>query len=394
MNGNRAGGGLNVLDLVAIGVAALIVMVEAGLWLWAGTAGVLFGSGWPRLTPGALPHAIAGVARHLSDPRQGFPARLRPGLPGPAGFYLTLAAPGVLLGIAAAAAIKLRQPRPRERLGRPQAPWRSLGPGGRPGSLTPHAPRTPGDRAPRCRRADVSPSRRGTDSSLGYRGTRLLRAEERHALVVFGPTQSGKSAGIAIPNILEWAGPAVVVSIKPDLLDATLAARAQRGKVLVFDPLGQWKQPSHTWSPLAGASSWNGALQTAQRMASAGEMDTSSVKGGSFWSQAAEQRLAPLLYAAARTGRGMGEVVRWVYGQGGAELDRLMHDLVEDSRDSLERADAQQAHDAHLAFCQLAGETRGSIEGTAQILLSAYRSPTVVRSAEGTDITGPSPTRG
>jgi type IV secretory pathway TraG/TraD family ATPase VirD4 len=84
----------------------------------------------------------------------------------------------------------------------------------------------------------------------------------------------------------------------------------------------------------------------------------------------------------------MGEVVRWVYGQGGAELDRIMHQLVEESGDALERADAQQAHDAHLAFCQLAGETKGSIEGTAQILLSAYRSPTVVRSADGTDITG------
>ncbi len=91
MNRNRAGGGLNVLDLAAIGAAALIVVLEAGLWLWAGAAGVLFGSGWPRLTPGALPHTIAGVARHLSDPRQGFPAGVRPGWPGPTGFYLTLA---------------------------------------------------------------------------------------------------------------------------------------------------------------------------------------------------------------------------------------------------------------------------------------------------------------
>src|SRR5262249_50452193 len=88
------------------------------------------------------------------------------------------------------------------------------------------------------------------------------------------------------------------------------------------------------------------------------------------------------------TGRSMGEVVGWVYGQGGAGLDRIMHDLVEDSHDTLERADAQQAHDAHLAFSQLAGETKGSIEGTAQVLLSAYRSPTVVRSADGTQITG------
>ena len=87
VNAGPPRGQLGVLDLVAIGVAALIVGLEAGLWLWACAAGVLFGGGWPRLTPGALPPAIAGVAGHLSDPRQGFPARLRAGLPGPIGFY-------------------------------------------------------------------------------------------------------------------------------------------------------------------------------------------------------------------------------------------------------------------------------------------------------------------
>jgi type IV secretion system protein VirD4 len=387
MNRPRTSGGLNVLDLAAIGVAALIVVLEAGLWLWTGIAGVLFGSGWPRLTTGALPHAIVGVARHLSDPRQGFPARLRAGLPGPTAFYFTLLLLAVVLGCGAAGMIKLRKRTHASGLGdskHPGARW------ARAGDLD-HLRGTRRGRhktGPGSATARISAGATAHGLSLGYRGMRLLRAEDRHALVVFGPTQSGKSAGIAIPNILEWAGPAVVVSIKPDLLDATLASRARRGKVLVFDPLDQWKQPSHTWSPLAAASGWNEALQTAQRMASAGEMDSSTVKGGSFWSQAAEQRLAPLLYAAARTGRGMGEVVRWVYGQGGAELDRIMHQLVDESREPLQRADAQQAHDAHLAFSQLAGETKGSIEGTAQILLSAYRSPTVVRSADGTDITG------
>ncbi len=387
MNGRRASGGLGILDLAAIGVAALVVVLEAGLWLWAGAAGALFGSGWPRLTPGALPHALAGVAEHLSDPRQGFPARLRPGLPGPAGFYLTLALLAVLLGIAAAAAIKLRQ----------RARASGLSDSKRHGARWARTVDLGRLRRTRRKRHETLTATAGTQTSaratghrlsLGYRGTRLLCTEDRHALVVFGPTQSGKSAGIAIPNILEWAGPTIVVSIKPDLLDATLAARARRGEVLVFDPFALWDQPSHTWSPLAATGSWNGALHTAQRMASAGEMDTSTVTGGSFWPQAAEQRLAPLLYAAARTGRGMGEVVRWVYGQGGGELDRIMHELVEQSGTGLERADAQQAHDAHLAFCQLPGETKGSIEGTAQILLSAYRSPTVVRSANGTDITG------
>ena len=371
-------------EVLLLAGGALLAILEGGLWLWTGAAGALFGSGWPHLTLGTLWHATAGVASHLSDPRQGFPRPVRAGLPGPAAFYATLLLLAALAGLIAAAAIRLWE---RHRTG---SGARSKDHGARWARA--------GDlvrlRQTRRRRREASRSAAETDSghaelglSLGYQGIRLLRTEERHALVVFGPTQSGKSAGIAIPNILEWQGPAIVVSIKPDLLDATITTRSERGQVLVFDPFALWDQPGHTWSPLASARTWNGALETAQRMASAGEIDTGSVKGGSFWSQAAEQRLAPLLYAAARTGRGMGDVVQWVYGQGGAELDRLMHQLIDQSRGANERADAQHAYDAHLAFTQLAGETRGSIEGTAQILLSAYRSPTVVRSADGNQIT-------
>jgi type IV secretory pathway TraG/TraD family ATPase VirD4 len=43
--------------------------------------------------------------------------------------------------------------------------------------------------------------------ALGYHRGHLLRAEQRHALVAFGPPQSGKSAGLAIPALLEWHGP-------------------------------------------------------------------------------------------------------------------------------------------------------------------------------------------
>ena len=318
MNG-QPGAGLSAIDVVPIGVAAVAVVLGAGLWVWAGTAGALFGSGWPRLSVGVLWHALAGVAAHLSDPRQGFPSRLRPELPGPTGFYLTLALLVALLGLVATAAIKLRhraQPSGLSDSKRHGARWacaRDLA----------HLRRT---RSRRRRTGDGDPGAQAPANgsvrglSLGYRGMRLLRAEDRHALVVFGPTQSGKSAGIAIPNILEWQGPAIVVSIKPDLLDATLTTRAKRGEALVFDPFGLWNQPTNTWSPLTSARTWNEALETAQRIACAGDMDSSTVKGGSFWSQAAEQRLAPLLYAAARTRRRIDEVVRWIYGQGGSEL--------------------------------------------------------------------------
>ena len=193
MNGNRAGGGLNVLDLVAIGVAALIVVLEAGLWLWAGAAGVLFGSGWPRLTPGALPHAIAGVAGHLSDPRQGFPARLRPGLPGPSRLLPHAGVPGVAARDRGRGRDQAPPPRSRERLGRPQAPRRSLGPGGRPGSLTPHAPRTP------ARPGPPVPARRTSAACDGART--LARLPGYAAAPRGGPPRAGRVRPDAVGQV-------------------------------------------------------------------------------------------------------------------------------------------------------------------------------------------------
>ena len=101
-------------------------------------------------------------------------------------------------------------------------------------------------------------------------------------------------------------GPAVASSIKTDLLDATLARRRSLGPVFVFDPFALSGTPSQTWSPLRGAATWDGAVEVAWRLTSAGELDQRHVEGGDFWAVAAEQRLAPLLYAAAAGGVGMG----------------------------------------------------------------------------------------
>ncbi len=46
---------------------------------------------------------------------------------------------------------------------------------------------------------------------------RLVAAEPLQSVLVVGPTQSGKTSGLAIPAILEWAGPVVATSVKADL---------------------------------------------------------------------------------------------------------------------------------------------------------------------------------
>jgi type IV secretion system protein VirD4 len=340
--------------LVAI---ASVATVAAAVWLWGGLAGALFGTGWPHMRLDQLLGIVIRLPTRLTDPATAWPPVARPHLPGADGFYASLA---ILAG--AGLALVLAGGRIAVRLG---------GGGGGGGARWARIPelrplRSLG-RSPRTGRL-----------ALGRHGGRLLYAEHRHALVAFGPPQSGKSAGIAIPALLDWNGPAVASSIKTDLLSATIARREALGEVLVFDPFGLSGAPGHTWSPLHAAHTWDGALEVAWRLASAGELDRRSMEGGDFWAVAAEQRLAPLLYAAAVSEAGMDAVVRWVHGQGMRELDQALLCAGEGGH---------PAYDAVRAFEAQADRTRTSIEATAQTLLRAYRFGRVVRSAGSCEIT-------
>jgi type IV secretion system protein VirD4 len=357
----------SIPDAVLVALIGTIAAVATTLWLWGGVAGALFGSGWPHVGASDLLGVLVRLPSRLADPARAWPPTVQHGLPGAAGFYAALA---LLAGAGGATALILAR-------GGGGAIARLSGGGGaswaRSGEL----------RA--LRRA--ARSRRTGRLVLGRRGGRLLYAEHRHALVAFGPPQSGKSAGIAIPALLDWNGPAVACSIKTDLLAATLARRRALGQVLVFDPFGLAQMPSQTWSPLHAAATWDGALEVAWRLASAAEVDRRSVEGGDFWAVAAEQRLAPLLYTAAASGGGMDSVIRWVHGQGARELDEALMRISGEADNDGRAADAYAAYDAVRAFEGQADRTRTSIEATAQTLLRAYRFQRVLRSAATSEIT-------
>jgi type IV secretion system protein VirD4 len=399
MTGGRQEG---VSDGAMIAAICCLAGVGGGLWLWGGIAGALFGRGWPSVSGSQLPGVLIRLPARLSDPAGAWPAAVRPGLPGPLGFYAALTLLGaagtvlvLLVGRAGASALlgggeggarwarggELRELR-SDRRGRGLA-WLHRHRRGR-GLPWLHSHRR-GQVA-----AGPGSDRRARGAArltLGRRGGRLLYAEQRHALVAFGPPQSGKSAGLAVPALLEWDGPAVASSIKTDLLAATADRRRALGTVFVFDPFGLAGAQAHTWSPIHGASTWDGALEVAWRLASAGEVDQRSVEGGDFWAIAAEQRLAPLLYTAARTGAGIDSVVRWTYGQGTRELHQALAQATGEASDEAQLADAHAAYDSIRAFESQADRTRSSIEATAQALLRAYRFARVARSAQSCEIT-------
>ncbi len=359
MSGPRPSDGLS--DVAVLVVIGGVVAAGTLVWLWGGIAGALFGAGWPSVGAGQLFGVMTRLPARLSDPGSAWPGRTRAALPGTGGFYAALV---VLVSLGTIGAVIVARAS---------------------GTIVRGA--STGARWAGGRELRMLRGRRVARLTLGRHRGRLLHAEHRHALVAFGPPQSGKSSGLAIPALLEWHGPAVASSIKTDLLAATHRRRDALGRAFVFDPFALAGVRTDTWSPLGGAGTWDGALEVAWRLASAGEVDQRGVEGGDFWAIAAEQRLAPLLYTAAATGRSIDTVVRWTYGQGTRELHESLDRLVHEARDERRLEDVHAAYDAVRAFEAQADRTRSSIEATAQALLRAYRFRRVAESARGSEIT-------
>ncbi len=159
---------------------------------------------------------------------------------------------------------------------------------------------------------------------LGRVGRHLVASERAQSLIVFGPTQSYKTSGLAVPAILGWEGPVIAASVKTDLLERTIGHRRSLGTILCFDPSGSTGLESAQWSPLPASRTWPGARRAAAGLTDVAKTSVGTMADGDFWYATATKMLAPLLFAAACGGRGMDDVVRWVNTQEEAEVIDLL----------------------------------------------------------------------
>lgn len=178
---------------------------------------------------------------------------------------------------------------------------------------------------------------------LGTAGRRLVAAERGHSVLVVGPTQSLKTSGLAVPAILEWDGPVVATSVKSDLAARTVRWRQSQGTVWLYDPTGATGLPAAYWSPLQAAATWLGARRVAHSLTEAARPDTTSLTDSDFWYTTAAKLLAPLLLAAASSGRTMADVVRWIDEQEQLEVADALFDAGETA--ALQAARATWARD-------------------------------------------------
>jgi type IV secretion system protein VirD4 len=225
------------------------------------------------------------------------------------------------------------------------------------------------DKDPRSRRGRIG---LGQTDPGGLR----LAAEPKHSVCVLGPAGSGKTESVVIPALLDWYGPAIVTSVKTDVLDLTENRRDAMGPVLVYDPTCSTGRPSAelaTWNPLASCRTWADAWQMASWL-----VDAAAPNGtdrADFWTSQGRMLLSPLLFAAATGGRGMADVVRWVQVQ---EVDEV--------KDLLTDQGIAEALNAFTACQKMPPNTRGSIYATACSILEVFGDPTVAASADGCDI--------
>ncbi|HVB91149.1 MAG TPA: type IV secretory system conjugative DNA transfer family protein [Acidimicrobiales bacterium] len=196
-------------------------------------------------------------------------------------------------------------------------------------------------------------------------------AGAQRSTLVLGPSRSGKTSSLVIPNLLLSDGPVVSTSTKPDVLRATASSRCREGWAFLYDPSGEIECPKGVerigWSPLTTAANWDSAVQTADSMVGASRLSGGSLSlssGEQHWTERAGALLAPLLHAAASENLPMRSILRWIDRRNGVTpLEILTSTVGEDAT----------ATDLLAGIVATDAREQSGIWSTASGVLAAYR---------------------
>lgn len=376
--------GLSGFELLVIVGAGIIGSLGGAVWLGAWAASAVSGEQLRASFADAVTAAIR-LPSHLGDPMAAWPVEARASIPGP---LLYWTATITLLVITLAVAVVVVRLVSRSRVG--TLPRRPLGVDARARFATSRD----------LRPLIVSGPHPGR-FMLGRHGRRLLATElppegkrrrrgrqgDRGAVALIGPSRSGKTTA-AISGILEWEGPAVLSSVKADLLAATCGWRKEKGKVLVYDPTHTTGDESAIWSPLRGAKTVLGAQRAARALCEAAPR-SDNVKGSlDFWLSQSEILLSGLLWVAAQDGRDMARVCEWVMVQdrpcedGLGDVRLALNRLLE-SKDPIVQDGATRTSQAVMSIWAMEEETRSSVYATAQTVVWPWADPGVAAASRG-----------
>lgn len=233
----------------------------------------------------------------------------------------------------------------------------------------------------RARAAARGPDGRGRGVYLGSGPTGWAWSGRERSTLVLGPSRSGKTSSIIVPNVLVSPGPVLSTSTKADVLRQTVGERSQIGWCTLFDPSGTVDTPEGVhrigWSPVTAATTWDGALRIADAMTRTARGQGDGVLGSGpegHWTERASALLAPLLHAAALDDRPMRTVLRWVDRHDGAPALEVLAASPDPGR--------ALAADVLAGILTTEDREQSGIWSTASGVLGAYRSTAALASTE------------
>jgi len=206
---------------------------------------------------------------------------------------------------------------------------------------------------------------------VGGRRPVLRMTEEDQAVVVAGP-RTGKTTSLAIPGAVAHRGPVLVTSNKRDILDAIGPARADQGRVWVFDPqsLAGTTHPTWFWDPLTMARDVRGARMLASIWANAAREP--GARSDAYFEPEGQELLSLLLLAAAVGRQPLSSVYRWVSRPDTPEPVDLLQNL----------AGGSLMAEGLAGFQDLPDKQRAGVYGTAAKLVRWITDPNLRRWVE------------
>ena len=375
--------GFELCVAAVAGVGALLVGLT-----WAGASLALLVGGAPRAVPaGNAVDALIRLPSTMGEPAAAWAPSLAADMPGAAVYWVSTALAGLVCCLMVGCAVR-------------RLPWGRVGSDRRRPLGVDARPRFASSR-------DLRPVlvRRATAGrfTLARHGRYLVatedrqaapkrrrRAGDRGAVALIGPSRSGKTTA-AVAGVLEWQGPAVLSSVKADLLGVTGGWRTTLGEVRVYDPAGSTRDGGRAarWSPVDQAGTTQGSQRAARALCDAAPRN--GVEGGlDFWLAQAEILLSALLWVAHHSHRDMGAVCDWILSQdipsdAGTGEVRATLDVLLDHEDGAIAAGASNAAKSLLAVWDMDERTRSSVYATAQTLVWAWSDPGVAASARSLD---------
>lgn len=287
---------LGLLALVVM-LAVVVMMIPLG----GALAGLWHGGRW-AWPSGAFITTMRDIVLHPDRPAQAYPSDIRSALPGPVGYWASVAALEALLLFTAVFVIVAIAAR--------RANY---------GMLT---------------RAQLKKAMKKAQSPMAPIGRYLgvpLRPRPNDAMLIIAPQQSGKTTGLAAPGVKDAPGAVVASSTKVDLMGLTIFTRhdpddtGDDREVHVFDVdrVSGWPRLCR-WNMVEGCEEADVAQDRARAAIAASPEAKGEGGNSAFFRGQAAIVLSGLLHAAAISGGTMRQVRDWAFDFGNDEPREIL----------------------------------------------------------------------